>query len=66
MSKIALQTIVGTAFVDRTFCDEFLDGKRPAILAEFDLTDEERQVVSSIDTRSIREFAMGLCDQLMT
>ena len=65
MSRTALQTIVGTALVDQTFCEEFLDGKRPAILAKFDLTDEERQAASSIEARSIREFAIGLCDRLV-
>ncbi len=60
MSATALQALIGTALVDREFCEELLNGKRPTLLAEFDLNDEEREVVLTIETDSIREFAIGL------
>ena len=62
MSKVTLQAIIGTALVDREFCEEFLDGKRPAILAQFDLTDEEREAALVVRSNSIQEFARGMCD----
>jgi hypothetical protein len=62
MSKVVLQAIIGTAFVDREFCEEFLDGKRPAILSRFGLTDEEREAALAIRSNSIQEFARGMCD----
>lgn len=60
MSATALQALIGTALVDREFCEELLNGKRPTLLAEFDLSDEEREVVLTIETDSIQEFAIGL------
>jgi hypothetical protein len=64
MSKTVLQTLVGTALVDTQFCEEFLNGKRPILLAEFDLTDEEREVALGIKADSIQEFAAGLHEWL--
>jgi len=64
MSKIVLQTLIGTALVDQRFCKEFLNGKRPTLLAEFDLTDEEREVALAIEADSIQEFAVGLYEWL--
>ncbi len=64
MSKTVLQTLVGTALVDRKFCEEFLNGKRPALVAEFDLTEEERKVALAIKADSIQEFAVGLHEWL--
>ena len=66
MSKMALQTLIGTALVDQKFCEDVLDGRRPTIVAEFDLTDEEREVVLAIKTESIQEFALGLYERLAT
>ena len=64
MSSTVLQILIGTALVDRDFCEELLNGKRPAILAGFDLTDEEREVVLASEADSIQEFAVGLCEWL--
>ncbi len=66
MSKVALQAVIGTALVDRQFCEEFLDGKRPAILAQFDLTDEERETALAMRSNSIQEFARGMCDWMVS
>ena len=64
MSKTALQTLIGTALIDRRFCEELLNGKRPALLAEFDLSEEEREVALTIETDSIQEFVGGLYERL--
>jgi len=50
MSKTALQTLIGTALIDSRFCEELLNGKRPALLAEFDLSEEEREVALIVET----------------
>jgi hypothetical protein len=60
MSATVLQTLIGTALVDREFGEQLLNGKRPVLLTEFDLTDEEREVVLTIKADSIQEFAAGL------
>ncbi len=65
MSSIALRTLVGTALIDREFCEEFMNGRRPTILADFDLTDEEREVVLTIKTECIQEFVARLYERLM-
>lgn len=65
MSATALQTLIGTALIDREFCKELLNGRRPALLTEFDLTEEEREVVLAIKVDSIQEFAVGLYEWLM-
>jgi len=64
MSIAALQALIGTALIDRKFCEELLDGKRPALLAEFDLSDEERKVALAVETDSIQKFAVGLYEWL--
>lgn len=64
MTSIALQTLIGTALIDREFCKELTNKKRPASLAKFDLTDEERQVSLAIGANSIQEFAVKLHEQL--
>ena len=64
MSQIALQSLIGTALIDRDFCKGLLNKKRPALLAGFDLTGEERKIVTAIEAGSIREFADRLYEWL--
>ena len=64
MSQMALQTLVGTALTDPGFCNDLLNGRRHTVLAKFDLTDEEREVVLVIKAESIQEFAAHLCEWL--
>ena len=64
MSTTSLQTLIGTVLIDREFCKEWLNGKRLTLLADFDLTDEERKVVLGIETNSIQGFAGGLYERL--
>jgi hypothetical protein len=66
MSHIALQIMVGTALTDTKFCEGLLNGSRPLLVNDFDLTKEERQAVLGISAMSIQEFAAQLCDWLET
>jgi hypothetical protein len=61
---MALHALVGTALTDPQFCNDLLNGKRHTVLAKFDLTDEEREVVLVIEAESIQEFAAHLCEWL--
>jgi hypothetical protein len=60
MSRMALHVLVGTALTDPDFCDRLLNGGRPTLLAEFDLTAEEREAVLPIEAGSLSEFATRL------
>lgn len=64
MSHVNLKQLVGTALVDREFCDGLLNGKRAALLAGFDLTPEEHEVVVSLQTQSVQELATCVYDWL--
>jgi hypothetical protein len=64
MSQMTLHTLVGTALTDPEFCHDLLNGRRHALLAEFDLTDEEREVVMLVEADSIQQFAAQLCEWL--
>ncbi|RLC65882.1 MAG: hypothetical protein DRI48_05995 [Chloroflexi bacterium] len=66
MSSTAIQSLIGTALIDRKFCQELLNGKRATILAEFDLTTEERNVALEINAETIHEFAVALYRRLTT
>jgi len=61
---MALHALVGTALTDPQFCNDLLNGRRHTVLAKFDLTDEEREVVLVIKAKSIQEFAVHLCEWL--
>ena len=64
MSQQMLKRLVGLALLDREFCDGLMNGKRSALLAGFDLTEEEQEVITSLESGSIREFAGSLCEWL--
>ena len=64
MSQMAFQALVGTALVDPEFGEELLNGKRPGLLAQFDLTDDEREAILSVEAGSIQQFAVGLYEWL--
>jgi hypothetical protein len=64
MSQVALHTLVGTALIDRKFCADLLNGRRHTLLAEFDLSDEEQEIVLGVEAESIQEFAAQLGEWL--
>jgi len=55
--------------IDREFCEELLNGRRAALLAEFDMTNEERRAVLSIkidsETRSSTSEALQVARRLV-
>jgi len=60
MSERALQALIGQAIVDKKFRHQLMNGGREHILAEFDLTEDERNVVRSIQAQTFEEFASQL------
>jgi hypothetical protein len=64
MSQIALHTLVGTALTDHNFCHDLLNGRRRTLLAQFDLTNEEREAILGIQADTLQEFASQLCEWL--
>ncbi len=64
MSHVTLKQLVGAALVDREFSDGLMNGKRATLLAGFDLSPEERDVVASVKTESVRELASCVHDWL--
>ena len=64
MSATELKTIIGTVLIDRKFCEALLNEKRHVSLMEFDLTDEEQEVILNIEADSIQESAVRLYDWL--
>jgi hypothetical protein len=65
MSEITLHTLIGTALIDSEFRDKLLNGKRPSLLEELDLTNTERKTVLGIEAKSVQEFAVQLCEVLL-
>ena len=57
MAHVALRRLIGAALVDRELSDGLMNGKRPALMTEFELTAEERRVLGSIESESVRELA---------
>lgn len=64
MSHVTLKQLVGAALVDREFSDGLMNGKRAMLLAGFDLTPEERDVVATVRTESVRDLASCVHDWL--
>ncbi|MGD1996600.1 MAG: hypothetical protein PVH62_07485 [Anaerolineae bacterium] len=60
MSQHTLQKLVGTAIVNQRFRRDFLNGGRQRLLAEFDLSPEERAAVLAIRADALKEFAAEL------
>jgi hypothetical protein len=61
MSQVTLKRLVGLALLDREFCDGLMNGKRSELLGGLDLSEEEQEVVTSLQSGSIQEFAGSLC-----
>lgn len=57
MAYLALRRLIGAALVDRDLYHGLMNGQRSALMAEFDLTEEERQVVVSFEAGSPRDLA---------
>jgi len=57
MSHLALKQLIGAALVDRELSEGLVNGRRSALLADFDLTDEERAVVACSESESVQDLA---------
>ena len=64
MSNTELKALIGTALIDHEFCKTLLGENRHTSLAEFDLANEEREVILSIKADSIQEFVTRLYEWL--
>jgi hypothetical protein len=60
MSEIALRSLIAHAVVDRQLCRKLLNGERLQVLAGFDLSEQERAVLSSLRADSLQTFAAQL------
>jgi len=66
MAHIALRQLIGAALVDRELSDGLMNGKGSTLMTEFDLTDEERRLVSSFETDSVWELASSIHSWLVS
>jgi len=66
MARIALQNLLGAALIDREFCEELLTKRQLVLLIQFELTDEERELVMSIKADSFQDLAEELYDWLQS
>ncbi|HHH42099.1 MAG TPA: hypothetical protein ENK56_08865 [Chloroflexi bacterium] len=66
MSYQALEMLVGEAIIDQEFRSRLLNGQRPHILQQYDLTPEERRMLLSIQANSLEEFAACIYHWLQT
>ena len=66
MSLETIQALIGAALLDREFSERLLRERSPALLAEFELTEEESGVLCAIQADSIKELALKVSEQLTT
>jgi hypothetical protein len=64
MSTTELKALIGTALIDREFCNTLLSENRHTSLMEFDLTDKEQEAILNIKADSIQEFTTRLYEWL--
>lgn len=57
MAHLGLRRLIGAALMDRELYDGLMNGQRSALVAQFELTEEECQVLASFDAGSARELA---------
>lgn len=58
MSHAAIKQLIGAALVDRELCESLMNGKWPELMKDFDLTDEERDVVGSSEAGTVHDLAV--------
>ncbi len=57
-SNLAL--LVGDAGLNKTFRSRLLNGDRRRVIAAYDLSEEEREAILSIQANTLRDFAEAL------
>jgi len=65
MSHESLQSIVGTAILDKQFLHDLLNSRREQAISRFELTPEERRVLRAIRAETIEQFAFQLDDWIV-
>jgi hypothetical protein len=55
-----LEQLVGTAIIDPRFREDLLNGRRREVIADFDLTAEEKAMILGIHAHTLQEFAAVL------
>ncbi len=63
VARRTLDVIVGLALVDESFCEALLSNSSD-ILADFELSTDEREVLASIHADSLELFAKQLWERL--
>lgn len=63
-SAVAVQMLIGTALIDREFCERLLGNRTSNLLAGFDLTDKERRSVLAAEADSVQELVIDLYERL--
>lgn len=56
----ALQILIGTAGLDKSFCDRLLNGDRSRVVRALNLSKAEEEAVLSIEAGSLTAFAQAL------
>jgi len=65
MAERTLDIIIGLALVEESFCQALLSNSND-LLADFDLTVDEREALASIHANSLELFAKQLWDRLQS
>lgn len=63
MGLTGVQAVIGRAATDAEFRKMLLDNPDEA-LAEFDLTDEEREALKNLDSEKLESFSQSLDERL--
>lgn len=60
MSRLNLNAIATKALLDHNFQTDILNGHRKERLTEFDLSEDEKRVVLSIEAKNVDQFVTHL------
>lgn len=60
MSHIMLRSLITIALIDTELRAKLLNGERQMVLSKFEFTDQEQQVLNTIQADSLQEFAAKL------
>jgi hypothetical protein len=60
MSELSLRSLVAHAVVDTSLCSQLLNGERDTVLARFELSEGERDMLQRIRAETLQGFAAQL------
>ncbi|HNT29436.1 MAG TPA: Franean1_4349 family RiPP [bacterium] len=64
MSQEIVQTIIGRLVTDSAFREKFFGADREAVLAEYDLTPDEKDALMKLQKESVDAFAGQLDERI--